>query len=324
MIRAWQRLVRGLERTESGASMAVVRVLTGACVIRTVLAVWWAGAFDIVWQDAAQGGYRRIAKGPFLVEWLGGPDAGLTWALFLVTLGAAALVTAGVGGPILYRLLVFTTLQAFTGLVDLNPHAGGSYDELLENVLWLLCLLGPTRTWSVDCRLQTGRWASDAPVMFWPRLLVVFQAVLMYATTGLQKVSFHWVPGGDLSALYYILQQPTWQHRDNSWVAWVYPLTQIGTLVTWTWEVGAPLWGLAFIASVTGRWPRLVRWRVREVFFALGLLFHLTVALMMDIGSFTWASLCLYPAFVHPHEWRALWDRTGGPTSGPADLARRA
>jgi hypothetical protein len=310
--RAWGAFVRACAAREGGVASAIWRVAVGVAVARTLLAVAWAGAVPLVWWDAADGGYRDLGHGPWLVAALGGPTPGVVGALWMTGVVGGVLVALGLGGPVLARALSFATLTAFQAVTDLNSHAGGSYDELLLNQLWLLTLLGPTGTGSLECRLEHGSWTSHAQVARWPRLLGVFQAVLMYTTTGLQKLSVHWVPGGDLSALYYILQQPTWQHADHAWVAWLYPLTQLGTLASWTWEVSAPLWGLAVLAEEPGAplgrlgaWLR--RWRARDVYLAVGLAFHLGIAALLDIGSFTWASLALYATFFSPGTWaRAL------------------
>lgn len=317
MTRAWAAFVALLDRKESGTAMAIVRVVLGACVLRTVLAVWWAGAVPLVWYDIADGGHRAL-PGSYLIRWLGGPSAALTDALLWGSVIGGSLVAAGVGGVVGSRVITFATLQVFQGLVDSNGQAGGSYDLLINNMLWLQVLMGPTGTLSLECRLRTGRWTSDTPVAFWPRLLVVYQAVLMYTTTGLQKLSIHWIPGGDLAALYYILQQPTWQHFDHTWIAPYYRLTQLGTLVTWLWEVGGPLWLASFLRSLgyLQRWTWL--WPVRPLFIAVGLFFHLCVAMLMDIGPFTWASLSVYAAFVHPWEW----ERALGVGAGVAPVTR--
>ena len=307
----WASIVARLDAREVGTSVGISRVLIGACLVRTVLAVWWAGAMPLVWYGEADGGYRDLGAGPALVRLLGGPSVELTNTLFGLTVLGGALISLGVGGEVVSRLIAFGTLQVFTGLVDLNTQGGGSFDELLENMLWLLVLQGPTRTLSLDCRLRTGRWTSQEQVLAFPRYLMVYQAVLMCTTTGWQKVSTHWVPGGDLGALYYILQQPTWQRRDLSFLAWLYPLIQLMTLVTWLWEVFAPVWLFAFANSL-GAWPRwswLTTLRVRWIYMALGMTFHVLIAATLDVGSFSWASLCLYPAFIHPWEWRGSGDR---------------
>lgn len=310
----WSRWVAWLSASELGTSMALVRLLTGSCVVHTVLSVPLAGATAAIWYDFEHGGSRKLGEGSALIAALGGPEPGVVQGVMAVSVLSAALLTLGVGGEVLARVIAFVALQSFMALADLNGHAGGSYDELITNLLWLLVLAGPSRTLSVETWRSTGRWTSEREVAFWPRMLVVYQAILMYATTGWQKVSVHWIPGGDFSALYYILQQPTWQRMDMSWVAWLYPFTQLATAVSWFWEVFAPLWFVAWVASLpgggtspVGAW--LVRWRVREGFLVVGVVFHVLVTMWMNIGPFSWASLALYPAFVHPGEWRAVGQR---------------
>ncbi|MBA2321844.1 MAG: hypothetical protein H0V89_11910, partial [Deltaproteobacteria bacterium] len=87
-----------------------------------------------------------------------------------------------------------------------------------------------------------------------------------------------------------------------------YTLTRIGTTTSWLWEVTAPLWLLAWAASLPGaRWGGwLVRGRVREIYAAIGLVLHLAVLIVMDVGPFSWTSLAFYAAVVHPWEWEDL------------------
>ena len=61
-------------------------------------------------------------------------------------------------------------------------------DRLLTNALWLLVLSRSTATLSLDCRLRTGQWVSSVLVPAWPRYLALYQLVLVYGTTGLQKL----------------------------------------------------------------------------------------------------------------------------------------
>ena len=133
------------------------------------------------------------------------------------------------------------------------------------------------------------------------------QIVLVYWTTGLQKVSAYWVPGGDFSALYYILQQPSWHRFEMSWVAYVYPLTQVATATTWFWEILSPLLLLAMWSHHTqgegGRFRRLL-WslRVRAVFVWIGIGFHVALTILMDVGPFPMISLGFYICFWHPKD----------------------
>lgn len=309
--RWWRAWVALLDTREPGTALALFRILVGLAVLVTLGSVVRADLVDVIWVSHEYGGYRTLSGG-WLVQALGGPTPDLVWRLVVGGLMGGALVMTGLGG----RVVAFLTLQLVMAVTDLNGQAAGSYDELLTNGLWLLVLAPSTTTLSLDCRLASGHWTSDALVPAWTRYLAILQLFLMYWTTGLQKVSAYWVPGGGFSALYYILQQPTWQRGDMSWVAWIYPVTQIGTAVTWAWENGAPLLLLAYWYRVTADRPGRVRaWfnrvDVRTIYAALGVLFHVLVAIPMNIGPFSLASLMFYPCLYTPDEIAraASWTR---------------
>jgi hypothetical protein len=127
--------------------------------------------------------------------------------------------------------------------------------------------------------------------------------VIVYFMTGIQKVSDTWVPGGELSALYYILQQPTWQRVDSLWLAHVFPLTQLGTLFTWTFEVGSPLLLVAIVVERHGR-GRLAR-QLRRIPFRRGwalwgAVLHVGIALSMAVGVFPYLAPAFYVALLAP------------------------
>lgn len=306
----WQRLVAFMGRPEQGTSWALFRILVALTAMGTILETWRVGVAPVVWVDVELGGYRALGPGSFVMGLIGGPtpvNLAVVSSLSVVSAGALAL---GVGGAVGARVVAFVALQSFMAVVDINSHAGGSYDELLANALWLLVLGGPSRTLSVHCWRTTGRWQSEETIPLWPRMLVVYQAVLMYGTTGLQKLSAHWVPGGDFSALYYILQQPSWQLADARWLAPLYPLTQLGTAVSWFWEVTAPVWFVAWVWSLSAKDGLRARIAtLRWVYLAVGVMFHVSIEFFMNIGPFSAASLAYYTAFVHPDEWRRLMRR---------------
>lgn len=310
----WARWVEATSRGEPGTSLAVFRIAIGLCIALDIALVLQADLLDAIWVDAAHGGMNTVQPG-WLVGALGGPTPGVMRGLAWSALFAGLALAAGVGG----RLTAFVALQLLKAVVDINGLAGGSYDELLQNGVWLCVLGSTTTTWSVDCRLRTGSWRSDDPVGVWARYLIVFQLVLMYTSTGWQKLSAYWTPGGDFSALYYILQQPGWHRFDMRWLAAapLFRLTQLGTAVSWFWEVSAPLWLLAFHAgqrpgALGAFGARLVRWRVAEVYAAIGVFFHLALAVLMDVGPFSPITLAFYPALVAPAVWSRWADRATG------------
>jgi len=244
------------------------------------------------------------------VDLLGGPATATVHGL----LGAALLgglgMVLGFGG----RVTTFLTLQAFQAVTDLNPQAGGSYDYLMDNALWLLVLGGGTQTLSLDARLRTGSWRPEATSGSWCRWLILYQLVLMYWSTGLHKVSAHWTPAGGFSALYYSLQQPSWHRFDMTWAAHVYPLTQVATAGTWVFELAAPF--LLWIVWMHGRpeassvWVRRVRRaRLRRVWASYGITLHGVIFLLMEVGPFSWITLAYYVPIARGEEWKSTVDR---------------
>ncbi len=144
--------------------------------------------------------------------------------------------------------------------------------------------------------------------------MAIYQLVLIYWSTGLHKVSASWTPVGGYSALYYTLQQPTWQRWDMDWLAWVYPLTQAATALTWFWEITSPLLLLALWYRATPERPGRLRavfnrLNYRRLFVVFGVCLHLMIFALMDVGPFTWVTLAFYVCLYGPDEWRVLCAR---------------
>lgn len=307
MIALWRRWVALLSRTERGESLALFRVAVALCGLYTVGTVVWNGMVPVLWLGRAHGGYLELGKTWWLVDLLGGAKPPVVWGLVAASLLACVTLLLGV----LSRVSALVALQGIMALTWINGAAGGSYDDLTTNALWLLVLADSSATLSLPVRLRSGRWTREVLVPAWPRYLVIFQIVVVYFSTAIQKISAYWTPGGDFSALYYILQQPTWQRFDMRWVAPFFPLTQVMTAATWFWELGAPLLLLAFLYRDTRARPgRLRAWMNRVDFRALfagfGVLLHVGIAALMEVGPFSWITLAYYVSLWSPDEWRRL------------------
>lgn len=301
----WSRWVGLIGEREPALGLALFRIALGLCSLLTVGTVVGADLVELVWMDAEHGGYRALRKGPWLVELLGGMSPEMTWGLVSVSLASAVAMTLGLGG----RVTVLIALWSVMGVTDLNGQAGGSYDELMTCGMWL-CVLGPsTATLSADCRIRNGVWHDPSQtVPGWVRWLGIFQIVLAYWSTGMQKLSAYWTPVGGYSALYYILQQPSWHRWDMSWLAPFYRPTQVLTALTWVWEVTAPV---VWLSYWTKRHPG-PGWRKRVaayrwIFVGFGTMTHLGIWALMEVGPFTWVTLTFYLCFIHPDEWVAAW-----------------
>lgn len=314
----WRAWVAWMDHEEDALSLALVRILVGLTIAAHLLHLQFVGAPAFIWVDASLGGFRTL-ESP-LIDALGGPTpATLNWLVPATTLAAFAMAAGAAT-----RLSILLTALGFRALANLNSHAGGSYDELLLNLLFLLLLSGCGGRLSVDGRLG---WARRV-VPSWPRYVMIFQLAWMYVATALQKLSIHWVPWGDLDALWYILQQPTWQRTPMTWLAPAYPLTRVATLVTWCFEISAPLLPLAIWYRGTRTRPGWLRATLnrldwRTLYLAVGATMHLGIELTMEVGAFSFATAALYLACFHPDEyprplratpWAAPWERRRQPT----------
>ncbi|MCA9650058.1 MAG: HTTM domain-containing protein [Myxococcales bacterium] len=300
----WSGWVALLGGREPGTALALFRIVTGLSLLLSLGSVVASDVVELLWVDVEHGGYRSI-EGGWLVQALGGATPRVVWALVGACGGAGLLLTLG----LLTRASALVAGQSLLALSTLNPDARSAYDPLLVDSLWLLVLADSSATLSLRCRLRAGRWTSDRPVAVWPRYLVIAQLTVLYFGTGLNKISIHWTPAGGFSALYYILQQPSWQRGDMRWVASVYPLTQVATAVTWLWELTWPVVPLALwlrhTAERGGRLRRLfARIPVRAIYVAIGLCMHLTSTTVMVIGPFAWITLAYYPCLFRADELR--------------------
>jgi len=305
MMRRWSRWVQLLSRREAGTSLALLRIALGLCALGIFIDGF--ALFSVLWVDIEHGGYRSLGDGPWLVQWMGGPNPDTITTLLWAGVTSATILITGLGS----RLWAFVTLQILLALASTNGHAGGSYDELLSNGLWLLVLAQSDTTLSIRCYLKNRKWQDEELVRAWPRYLAIGQLVVVYTSTASLKVSAHWLPGGDASALYYILQQPSWARWDLQWLAWVFPLTQVATLGVWLFEAGAPLLLIAFWYRHTRTrpgWLRQFMNRIdyRRVFCWVGVSMHIGIHALMVVGPFSWISLAFYVALFHPDEWQHL------------------
>ncbi|MEM0896943.1 MAG: HTTM domain-containing protein [Verrucomicrobiota bacterium] len=302
--RSWQGWINLLSRTEGAEPLAACRIMAGIGVMSSLAIIIPSGVINILW--TREGLVWYASEHAWLVNLLGEPSPAKVWTLVGITMVAGCGLLVG----FFTRVCALLSLILFLNLIHINPSDGSAYDSVLTNQLFLLVFAGSGATWSVDCRRRTGKWSSLDPVPAWPRYIMIFQLVLIYFSTGLQKVSADWIPGGDLSAVYYILQDPFWRRFDvTELTARWYPLTQFGTLVTWLWEVTAPLLLLAFYFRATRNRKSLLRGLFNKVDFRLwwaviGITFHVCIHLLMRVGPFSWITLSYYPALWSAREWR--------------------
>jgi hypothetical protein len=292
---AWDRWASYLSGTENGRSQAYFRMAVGACLVWLFGSAWIDGALEPIWTGLKHGGYRQLQQPP-LIRILGGATPENIHAIATMGIISGAALVAG----------VFPRFFALAGMLlaksagQLNSHAFGGYDDLLANALWLLVFSGSAATLSFQCRWRTGRWTSEQRIRSWPRYLAVLQLLVMYSSAGIHKVSVHWLPFGDLDAIWYILQDPGWARSAMAPPAWLALPLKLATLASWLFEVLAPLLLLAIRAESTpGEAGRLGCWmnrlQYRKLFIVFGLLLHSGIILFLSVEPFSLCVLAYYP-----------------------------
>lgn len=304
---AWARWVGIWASREPGTALALFRIAIALVCLHTVVDAWHTGIETWVWVDRAEGGVAPVSDSHWLVQALGGRSLETTWTLMGLAVGGSVSVLLGLG----HRVGALVALQAFLAIFSVGNGSGGGHDRLITNALWLLVLAPASSTLSVWCRLRTGRWTSDRPVLAYARYLAVFQLAVMYAMTGLQKVGPAWFPWGDWSAIYRSVLIPTYARADWSAVAWVYPLTQAATALTWLWEISWPVVLFAMWARRTRTRPGWLRATcnrldVRTLYVLMGIAMHGTVEVLMNVGPFSLVTMAYYVCAFHPDELHRL------------------
>lgn len=270
------RWVAFWDQREAPWRLELVRIALGGVLIVELANLARLGLVVPLFASQADGGLIDHAG-----SWL---DVAGPWTTWVVLLTAAIALCIGVAPRVAAAVLV-VVWAAWSMAV---PVAGRAADQLVRDALCILVFAPIGRWGALQTRWTTGSWRGDGDVIVaWPRQLLVVQLVFAYFFAGLQKVDASWWPWGDATALFVILQDPAVARVDFGWLrgdAWL--LTAFGTVATVAFQ-------LAYPALLVLR-----RTRLHTVFIAVGVAFHLSLALTMELGLFPWAMLALYPALL--------------------------
>lgn len=316
----WKSWVELVSRREDATSLAMARIVCGATVAVHLLLLRPTGAVEQSWVHVQYGGAFHT-EAPLLMSLLPGGDtpANVTWVM-----AAGVVAGAFMALGLFTRVATIATWLCWRSLTGTNGMSGGSSDDLLINALFILIWAGSGRALSVDQWLRRRvDPAASSEVPAWPRYVLIFQLVTLYWTTGIQKISNSWWPPpiGSADAIWYILQQVTWNRAPFDPHAWApfYRLTQVLTAGTWLFEVGGLALLLAYWYRETPERPgRLRRFfnaplgkrfpnvDFRLLYLAFGFSMHFCIWVLMEVGPFFLAVLVFYAACITPQEWRAL------------------
>jgi hypothetical protein len=296
---AWVEL---WDRREPPTALALVRILVAVVLLGDFLTVLQLGLVEALWSPPPEGFINARAL-PWFVEQVGaGPD--MAWGLWAAEV--AALVGMLTGTLTRVSCVAFVLVSA--QLAELSPDGDRGIDTILRLVVSILAFSQSHARWSVDAwiRRRIGRPFS-ALVPAWPRILIFVQVIWIYFSSGHNKAPYEWGPAGRFTALGNTLSDPHFARWNPAWYQPIYPITQLATATTMLFELGAPLiLLLTYYAATPDRPGRARRWanklHVRWLWIGLGVVFHLGIAIAMQLGIFAWGMLALYPALLLPEE----------------------
>jgi hypothetical protein len=203
------------------------------------------------------------------------------WTLWLGMVAVFVLLTAG------YRTRPMT-VACVAGLI-LQAH----WNRLPLSMAWqvqtcvLFCLLfaDAGAVLSLDAWKARGAGVtSQSRSPLWPLLLIRYQVVLIYFSSGLWKLAGSaWRDG---SALHYVLNNHAFYRFPGLLTPPVEWIATLGTYVTLAWELAFPL--------------VLLHPVLRRIGLTIGVAIHAGIWLTMEVGTFSWVMVASYIAFLEP------------------------
>jgi hypothetical protein len=277
MKRLWARWVALWDRREPATALALVRISASLVLLVDYLWIAKLGMVHAMWSPAPVG----YATGD-AVMWYG------------IVLGALACTAAGAATPL--ACIVFA--YASSRLSWSAPDGESGSDILMRIVFPILALSRCNAKWSVDAWVmrRLGRpFADEVPA--WPRYLLMLQLVWVYLSGGMNKSSAAWGPHGGFTALANALLDPAAGRLPVGLIIALYPLWRVATALTMAFELGAPLYLLAYAKN----WRR-VRW----AWIGIGVMFEVGIAIGLKLGSFPYVMLTVFPVLLRPEELQRL------------------
>jgi len=304
-----ERWVRFWDRREAPHSLALVRILVGLVLLWDLAGAAAGRLVPELWLPPPRG-LGWLPEGdqlPLLVRLFGTSELVLE-GLFVTAVVGALGVVLGLGlGP-----AAFACALATATLAHLTRDGERAIDVLLRIVLLVLGMSRADAMWSARAWLRRRRGKPlEVSIPAWPHQLLFFQLLWVYFSAAQNRGGEAWWPGGDFSALSRILSDPHFARLSPGWTRHVYPLTQLATILTMTFELASPL-----VVALTyfDRHPQTGggfgavtrRLHLRWVWIAVGVSLHLGIAATMRLGIFPYGMLALYPLLCHPDEIERL------------------
>ena len=179
---------------------------------------------------------------------------------------------------------------------NLQPLGGG--DTLLRNIGFILMLAPELNAFSID-RLEDqwrawslkGKLLPALKTQIWPYRLLLWQFLVIYLTSLLDKLQGDmWVHGTAVAAIFHHTHFFRWPRELSDLLTVFSPYVCISFLI---YEFS---WSLLLVPrNVWSVLPEKIRRRsIKRYILAAGVFFHGTIALLMDVGTFSFVMFTGY------------------------------
>lgn len=286
-------------------SLGLFRVGLGAVMALAALSRWGDvedHLSDLGWLPTEAFHAHPFTQYQFSVfGWVGSPDG--VRALLLVEVAACLLLSIGYSTRVSHAVawILLTSLNARNVAIENGAFIALNWLSLFS---WWLPL--GTR-FSVDAVLAR-RKPRTRRVVSLAVLALILQWAVIYWLNYVHKDGVHWK---DFSAVYYFLQQNNAITGLGRAFREALPLRGMEVLSGLTLAIEASIALLLVLPYAPGA-TRLVAW-------ALSILFHGSMALLIDLGPFPWVMMAAFPAFIP----REFWNRARRFVSDRPELEAR-
>jgi hypothetical protein len=207
-------------------------------------------------------------------------DAGIFFVLFILGIGALGLLFG-----CSTRVATFVVLISFSLLYKRLPELRDGGDDITRLMLIYMLFLLPHRAKFSSGPLRV--WLHNIAV-----LAITFQLMVMYLASGFAKATGEWWQQG--VAMYYVSQ-----------VQW-YTLPGAHELFTNPWIVTLATYVSMFYQLL---FPVAIISRMKLPWILLGILFHLSIAVLMGLLTFSTVMIGLELFLISDQEYAKLWNR---------------
>jgi uncharacterized membrane protein YphA (DoxX/SURF4 family) len=299
--------VRFLNEREAPHALAVLRMAFGVALMANIIEQLLLGDVTEFYAGIDHGGiftfkYNNTPYTLFRVLPLTAP---VVYTVVLGQLVAACMLTLGLYTRAAAIVCFLIQMTLFDRMVMFR-HDG---DNVFRVVSWLMVLAPAGAAWSVDAAWR-GKGQTTIPK--WPRGMFMLQLALIYTRTGIVKMGSSWSFMDGWSALYLAVNLPGIARWPGDWAMTLYPITQVATFISKWFEVSFFLLPInVYLRRQTSHhykniWIRtLARYDFRIPYLLIGLLMHLGIFVLLDIGLFSVVMVSLYAAYLTPDDVRA-------------------